>query len=168
MGTIRIKLDKYSGSDEENFEDFLNLFEKFAKLNQWSEIDNVDYVIFYLEGPAKICLENFTRDNNRSWKQIIDHLKDRFNVDKLFDYFVKLENLKYEGNVNLQEYIHNIEKYCTILDLNVESKVLHLIKGLPVSMINKTDVLDNSTFEKAIINLKRIQVGEKIKQERIS
>lgn len=116
MGTIRIKLDKYSGSDEENFEDFLNLFEKFAKLNQWSETDKVDYIIFYLEGPAKICLENFTRDNNRSWKQIIDHLTDRFNVDKLFDYFVKLENLKYEGNVNLQEYIHNIEKYCTILD----------------------------------------------------
>lgn len=168
MGTIRIKLDKYSGSDEENFEDSLNLFEKFAKLNQWSETDKVDYIIFYLEGPAKICLENFTRDNNRSWKQIIDHLKDRFNVDKLFDYFVKLENLKYEGNVNLQEYIHNIEKYCTILDLNVESKVLHLIKGLPVSMINKIDVLDNSTFEKAIINLKRIQVGEKMKQERIS
>lgn len=39
----------------------------------------------------------------------------------------------------MENHIHKVEKYCTALQLSEEMKIIHLIKGLPVSMIYKID-----------------------------
>ncbi|KAI5736379.1 hypothetical protein M8J76_002643 [Diaphorina citri] len=165
--TPKINLTKFSGGNNEDFQEFLSLFDKFAKLNGWSNTEKLDYLVFYLEGSAQVCLRNFTQQGEKTWDQITAHLDARFGRNRTFDYSVDLQNLKLDVNSPVEEYIHNVEKFCTALGLAEDMKILHLIKGLPVSMIDKMDVLDNSTFQKAIDNIKRIQVGKKLQDERI-
>lgn len=165
--TPKINLSKFSGKPTEDLQEFINLFNKFSRLNQWGVDDKVDYITFYLEGAALVSLQSFLGNGNKTWDEIEEHLKDRFGQNKTLDYSVELQYLKLGPQNPIEVYTHKIEKYCDALNLSEEMKVINLIKGLPVSMIDKMDVLDNSTFQKAIHNIKKIQLGKKIQDERI-
>ncbi|KAL1456073.1 hypothetical protein WDU94_000827 [Cyamophila willieti] len=117
---------------------------------------------------ALVSLQNFLALGDKTWQEIVDHLSCRFGQNKTLDYSVQLQYLKLEPQLmSLETYIHTVEKLSTALNMSEEMKVIHLIKGLPVSIIDKMDVLDNSTFQKAIENIKKIQVGKKIQDARI-
>ncbi|KAL1459016.1 hypothetical protein WDU94_011033 [Cyamophila willieti] len=166
--TPKIHISKFEGKSEEDLQEFLNLFNRFSKLNNWSNENKADYINFYLQGAALVSLQNFLALGDKTWQEIVDHLSCRFGQNKTLDYSVQLQYLKLEPQLmSLETYIHTVEKLSTALNMSEEMKVIHLIKGLPVSMIDKMDVLDNSTFQKAIENIKKIQVGKKIQDARI-
>ena len=165
--TPKITIKNYAGLPSEDLEQFITAFNKFAKLHDWTNDKKVDYITFYLEGAALRSTQNFVKEDNKTWEQVVAHLKSRFTQDKILDYTIELQYLKLDGQRPLATYISLVETYCDALNLGEEMKIIHLIKGLPVSMIDKMDVLDNSTFQKSIENLHKIQLGRKMIDERI-
>lgn len=104
----KIHLQQYGGKLSEDFEEFVDLINKFATLNDWSE---QYHMIFYLEGAALGSLQNFLK--NKNWEEIVNYLKSRFLQRKILDCSIELQNLKLDINNLMENYIHKIEKYCT-------------------------------------------------------
>ncbi|KAL1460272.1 hypothetical protein WDU94_012193 [Cyamophila willieti] len=123
--TPKIHISKFEGKSEEDLQEFLNLFNRFSKLNNWSNENKADYINFYLQGAALVSLQNFLALGDKTWQEIVDHLSCRFGQNKTLDYSVQLQYLKLEPQLmSLETYIHTVEKLSTALNMSEEMKFL--------------------------------------------
>lgn len=163
MSKIKVKLPKeFSGSRGESSMDFLLHFENVAAASKWSEEEMLAYFSTLLTKTALRWIVSYRSDHsNMVWSELraefIHIFTGRGKVDD--PELELLERVYNEKSESVQDYFFAKVHMCDQIDPNMkqETKIRHILRGLPRSMQHSVIASDNLTTSKLLMVLMKMQ-----------
>ena len=123
----------FSGTDENDVEDWLSIFERVSALNKWTDADKLTRVSFYLAGVASLWFRNHEGDV-QTWPQFktsITAVFDRPAVRKLRAE-QRLRARAQDTGETFTSYIEEVVDLCRRVDaaMTESEKIKHIMKGI--------------------------------------
>lgn len=123
----------FSGTDDNDVEDWLSTFERVSALNKWTDVDKLTRVSFYLAGVASLWFKNHEGDV-RTWplfKTSITAVFDRPAVRKLRAE-QRLRTRAQETGETFTSYIEDVVDLCRRVNaaMTETDKIKHIMKGI--------------------------------------
>lgn len=123
----------FSGTDDNDVEEWLSTFERVSALNRWTDADKLTRVSFYLAGVASLWLRNHQADV-RTWPQFktsIVAVFDRPAVRKLRAE-QRLRTRAQETGETFTSYIEDVVDLCRRVnaEMTEAEKCKHILKGI--------------------------------------
>lgn len=152
----------FGGTTSESVEEFIKNFTRAAKANRWTEETKLLQLPCYLEGSALDYFET-VEGQCENFEAAVQKLKFAFksSVESERNYF-KLLNRKQRRNEDLWTFFNDVLKLCynSNQEMSDPEKVGFIIRGLQPKILEKVNLMDNSTLEKLRKNLQKIEATE--------
>jgi hypothetical protein len=163
--------DIFSGSKNEDFGVWLKSFERSASANGWVTVDKLKYLPIYLRNTALDVFDYILRINPAaSYEAIIKEFRRKFtSVGNVEVAQCRLEKRLKENNESYTEYITDVIKLCSIIDVNMpENRITHhILKGLDVKALNQISYLNNDTIVKVEDNIRHFEKSQLLINQRL-
>lgn len=139
-------LEKFSGDDHTNVQQWLDDFEEMAELCKWNEIQKIAYAKRLLDGSAKMFVSY--EKCAKTWKKLKESLKEEFEeaVDCL-KIHRELSKRKKKSEESLQEYAYKMLQIASPAKLKVQDVIQYIIEGIPDDVVNKAVLYGAKDFK---------------------
>ena len=156
QGSI-FKPKTFSGALNEDINEWLSKFERFAKFYSWGAAKKLGAMVLLFEGPALSWFQTLSQDVASSYNELVDALKVRFGATNI-DFILRQElYARRQGQSEpLTSYTEDIIKRCQRLGLNDTDLMNIFVNGLAPELKSHVVLNQPKTFSEAE-NLARLR-----------
>lgn len=157
---IIIKPESFSGQSD--IKQFIKQYEKAGTINNWNDMDKIQFLSIFLKDTASTFLENLeNKKENWTW----DEIKNEFLIEfQPIGYSIllknKLENRKQGDLESITSFVTDIENLCRQVDRNMKEDdiCIYILKGIREPILQAISLHDNSDLNKLKNNLKKYEL----------
>ncbi|XP_025835246.1 uncharacterized protein LOC112905971 [Agrilus planipennis] len=134
---VEESLEKFSGDDYINVNQWIQDFEETADLCAWSDVQKVTYAKRLLKGSAKLFVNHEKCAKN--WEKLKKALKGEF--DEVVDSYhihQELSQRKKRTDETHQQYVYRMLEIASQAMVDTQSVIQYIIQGIPDEAANKT------------------------------
>ena len=140
----------FNGLPNEDLNEWLMKFERFAKFYNWSNAKKLGAISLLLDGPALAWLHTQNPDTVNNYNNLVETLKSRFGAQNLYFLFRKELYSRKQGPLEpLSLYTADIIKMCQQLSISDKDMMNIFINGLSSEIKNYVILNQPDSFEKA-------------------
>ena len=126
-----LKPDLFAGTSSEDASDWLDLFERISKINNWSSELQLKAFPIYLTGIARTWYLTLADDQKTNWDNLKQVFQDRFTSGpQNWLLSQQLSARKQLSTEPLDKFITDITRLCKCLKLSDEQSTRYFIDGL--------------------------------------
>lgn len=167
-----IKPDTFSGSKSDNFKAWKKEYNRAAKVNKWTEEDQLNYLPIYLKKTA-LDVFDIAIDGKAGmdYGTAMEILNNKFGNPVHGEHVrMLLEDRNKMPQESYTEYIADINKLCLELDLNMPEPqiITYIMRGLDVGALQQIGLMDNNTIKQVEQNLVKYERSKYLVDRKLS
>lgn len=160
--TAKGVVEVFYGTFEENVNQWIDRFDKFVRINDYSNCDILPWFHTCFGGSAKRWYDSLDSYTTARYERVLDEMKKVFSNGVKNRYFEqRLATRQLGPNEDVSAYAVEISHLCKRIDPRMKDaeKIRHFKRGLPEKMIVKIDEENPSKFSDAIKIAQRVQAA---------
>ena len=140
----------FAGTSSEDASDWLDLFERISKINNWSGELQLEAFPIYLTGIARAWYLTLADDQKTNWDNLKQVFQDRFTSGpQNWLLSQQLSARKQLSTEPLDKYITDITRLCKRLKLSDEQSTRYFIDGLQRDLKDYVSLAQPTSFQQA-------------------